>query len=272
MRTLIIILALWLLPSFTMGQYYVIKVEPEGTVLADGQTLQRRDKLNDQMQLQFASQEAYVHVLSPTNGHFVLSAQKGKKNIQGEFIIALKEAIIPSKEFKSAATRSKGLVEFGAFEHAFDFKKYFQGEMVFLDSVTFQVDEDKFPISNGHQFYIEHCLQEDSIILHLPQEKGSFSIFPNIVTDKEGQDIQQEILKSTLIYYDEQANECKKLAHFSIRFLNNEEIKIIKNELDSIREQLTELSEAEFIEKQAYPYLSFYYGKFSLADIKKLLE
>ena len=273
MRTLIFFISLLLLPMFSFGQYYVIKVEPEGMVLANKQILKRRDKIADDTKLIFSSEEAFAHVLSPTNGHFILSGKKGRKNKKGEFIIALKEALIPSKEFKAAATRSKSLLEFSSFEHEFDFKKYFQGQMVFLDTVSFRVSTEKYLLDQNNGFYIQHNLKKDSFITyHLAQEKDFFSIFPDVLLDKDGKNIAEDIQGSSLLYKSETSEEYKMLARFSIRFLDLEEITSINKELICLREQFPGISESAFIEEQVAPYLAYYYGKFSITDIQKVLN
>lgn len=272
MRTFILFLILGIVPLLNRAQFFVVKVNEQ--VYADGKLLEPRAKVASDAQLSFSSNKAYAHVLSTSKGHFVLSGEKSRKNRKGEFLSALKEAIIPSDQFQAAATRTIATEKDDAvwFEDKYDMKAYFRETIVLLDTASFRVNPDRFPLDEDHFFTISHQLENTRITRHLEAEKDIFSLATSILYDEEGNKLDKEIQSTALIYNNKVKNEQQEFGPFKIKLLDEAEKKTVKNELTYLWQLLSPDSEGEFIQLHALPYLYGYYGKLRMADVRKIMK
>ncbi len=273
MRILFFLLGSLLLSHLVGAQFFVIKVNEQ--VFADGQLLKPRARVSPDAQLQFSSKEAYAHVLSTSKGHFVISGEKSKKNKKGEFFIALKEAIIPSDQFLAAATRA-GSMERDAMVHLddkYDIKAFFRETIVILDSLSFQLDPEKFPLDDQRYFTIIQQKADTVQRMRLKARKQTFSLTSSLFQGVKDRMPASETPSGTLLcYVDETKNERQEFGPFEIYVLSQEERNMIRGELICMQELLSLPSESEFIQLHAIPYLYGYYGKMNVADIKELIQ
>lgn len=272
MRTLIFILILGFIPNLIKAQYFVIKVNEK--VYANNQLLKPRSKISANAQLRFNSSSAFAYIMSTKDGNaqYILSPKKAKKNDKGEFILALKEALMPTGEFLAAATRSRDLIELNSFQDKYDFKAYFRGTLVLFDSTVFEVNEKKYPQNDQSYFAITQVLDNDTLLTPLPFHKNTFALHPGLFFNNEGSTPENNTIKSLLIYKDQANKKEVKLGEFRLRFLVDEEIEELKKELGILKENLPPTSTDVLLKQHLLPFLKLNYGKLRVKDIMALLE
>jgi hypothetical protein len=272
MRPILLLSLTVFFPQLFFAQFFVVKVNEE--VYANGQLLEPRARISSDAQIRFSSSHAYAHILSPGKGHFVLSGEKTKKNQKGEFLTALKEAIIPSDQFQAAATRTgppdpSNLIQF---EDKYDAKAYFRGTIALADTILLQFNPDNFPVDEHHYFYLTHQLKDTMYIQALDIEDGTIVLKAYPDQMEEGGVPEREIQHSTLTYRDEAKNTHQYFGPFKINLLDKKDLKLIREELNCMRQFLSPSSESEFLQLHVLPFLYTYYGKMSIADMKELMN
>jgi hypothetical protein len=268
MRPIILILILYLqIPLQLYGQYFVVKVVDK--VYMDDQLLEQRSKLSEDTQLRFSSPNAFVHVISPSKGEFILSGKKAKKNKKGEFFIALKNAIIPYDQFLAAATR--GTEEELIFEDHLDLKAFFRGKLCLLDSLSIRVHSDNYPIGDEGAFSLVHEVKRKRVSHVLPAKDQQLLLTPEMKLDRKGKDISDKIRKSYLEYTNHHDN-IESFGPFQIHFLSPEDSASLKDELAFIHELVQTNNDLEFIQQYATPFITNYYGFMPVPHVQALVE
>lgn len=264
--TFIIILILQL-PLQLYGQYFVVKVVDQ--VYLNGEMLKQRDKLPEEAELRFSSTKAYVHVLSPSKGAYILSGKSAKKNAKGEFFLALKNAIIPYDQFLAAATRSTD--EEIILADQFDLKAFFRGKICLLDSFFIDVKPDHYPINEQSHFAIVHQVKRKKISRLLPRDTQQLQFLPQIMLNKRGADMSAKITHSYLEYTHPDGST-EKFGPFQLCFLNPEEQATLKKDLAYQYELAKTENKKDFLNRYAIPYALNYYGYIPPAHLRALLE
>lgn len=255
--------------SSTHAQYYVISVQ-RGQVYADGQELKKKDKIAENANLRFTSAEAYVKVMAPGKGYFILGVSKNQRSVDGkvEFLVALKEAIFPPNEYPLPGIRSNDPSEVTKFQDQYDLKAFFRDDVFFVDKASFEVSSENFPLDDAHYFAIRHYLQDGWFAKRLAYEAQHFELNPDIYTLGQQFFPAGNVQYSELYYIDEETGEEQYLGRFNLQFVDKEQL---TEELTWLYSLLDHPSLEEFYQMHALPHVTMEYGKTQPEQIKALL-
>ncbi len=265
MRTLFFVSLFVCLVGSLQAQYVVKKVQ--GKVYTKNKAIQIKDKINPTDSLRFSSLNDFVSVLFPGKGYYILAPKKEKKN-NGEFISALKDAIVPPNEYYAAATRSGDAFESATFEDQYDIKAFFRDELFFIAPAKFKVAAASFPLDSAHFFNIRHHLKNGWINKSLPYADQAFEI-NEAVLQVNGKTLNiSEITYSELYYVNLKSGEEQYLGRFKLQF---PAVSTIQGELTTLQEAVGQMPAEQFLREYAVPYLYFQYGKTQRAAIEQLI-
>lgn len=267
MRTLLLTLSMICLSISGQAQYYVKIVK--GTVYLNNKVLKEKDKVNAGAKLRFSTADAHLHVMAPGSGVFILGVKDRKKKSPGEFILAIKDAIMPPDEYYAAATRAYEPYQIGIFEDHLDLKAFFRGPLFFIAPAKFTVSAENFPLDSTHYFLIRHQLSNGWFAKQLPQVGQTWEINPEVFLLKDKRFERTEILRSELYYVDQTNREERFLNEFQLDFPKPEQI---KKELFQLYESIENLPAETFLQRYAMPYVDFEYGKTHPDAILKLIK
>jgi len=250
MRKLPVLLALLGLSSclFAQSDYYVISVKEK--IWADNKPLLPRDKLPEAAKLRFSSRKAVAKVVSPGKGFFYLSPQKSKAQRSSEFIVSLRDALIPPGEYRSTSSRLVDTVAGLHFDDVYDMMGHFRQEVVLLGDGAYPVNADNLPMDSSHYFVLARGETEQILpfrtdtLLLLKEPLGAFA-----KTDTS-------LLR--LSYHNTLNGKVQPIGVFRLR----------QPHPDSLRKELLRLqsistvgSELRFFQELALPYVRQFYGR-----------
>ncbi len=270
MRKLWFFLMLLFYSPFGAAQYYAVLVNEQ--VYADGKLIEKGNAIAPETKLKFSSPEAFVHVISPTSGQFILSGKKVKQNKKGEFLAALKEAIIPEGQFRGTLTRSELTLTSTNFEDHYDLKAFFKDKLVFTDTLAFAFTSDRFPLDEDHMFLIRHTLPDSSVDHRLLSFENTTYLPPEVMQLPEGHDISSLVLSSELVHVDLKDEKETTFGPFTLRFLSEQEVAELRDELKILYLHLSPKSMNEFLATHAAPFLDLYYGNFIKEDLLAIVK
>ncbi|MFN7117809.1 MAG: hypothetical protein ACK4TA_13495 [Saprospiraceae bacterium] len=266
MRTLAFVLFYVCSSVLLQAQYVVINVKE--SVYADEKLLQKKDKLSENVKLRFSSADAFVYVMSPGKGYFVLGI-KDQKKTKGEFILALKDALLPPNEYHGAVTRNYKPSEAKAFEDQYDLMNFFRDRLFFVAPAKFKVAEQNFPLDSNHYFIIRHHLADGWIEKILPHADQTFEISPAILQLQDKIFTEISIQQSELLYVNGDSKERQRIGMFKVQFVDNQSIEAeLRNLYDSVKKMPAE----QFLLDHALPYLNLVYGNTQLEAIRALIQ
>lgn len=266
MRILLLILVSLGLSGALRAQYIVINVKD--TVYANGKALKKKDKISESAKLRFSSASAYAYVISPGKGYFILGV-KDRKKVKGEFMVALKEALIPPNDYYVAATRANETYTSDVFEDQYDLKAFFREELFFIAPAKFKVSAQHFPLDSNRFFMIRHQFSDGWVSKALPQSEQAFEITPKVLQLQDKVWSEKSIQHSELYYVNQETGEQQFLGRFNIHFPS---AALIQEELTSLRNASGGISTEQFVREHAMPYLNLQYGKTQPEAIKQLIE
>lgn len=256
MRSLHITLVFVCLGISLQAQYYVLNLKD--TVYADNKILKKEDNLKETAKLRFSSVKAYAYVMYPGKGYYILGVKDRGKKSQGEFFLALKDALIPPNEYYAAATRTYEPYESMQFEDQYDLKAFFREELFFAAPAKFRVSAKNFPLDDNHFFSIRHHLADGWFAKPLPNSGQEFELNQNVLQ------LHDKVFSSTLIQHSElyyinlETGEEQFLGRFNLHFPASD---TIENELAVLYEAVGQMSAEQFLQEHAMPYLNLQYGK-----------
>lgn len=264
------LLLLCLLGALCQGiqaQYYVLNLKD--TVYADNQLLTKKAKISENAVLRFSSPDAFVHVISPGKGYFILGVKNRRAKPRQEFVLAVKEALIPPNEYHAAATRSLETEEGSVFADVYELKAFFRGELFLIDEARFEVPGKEFPLDSLHYFVLRHHLQDGWFTKRIPQEGQKIMIGRQ--TQQLGGHVftNQEIQQSQLVYIDDEAGREESIGHFSLYFPDQT---ILREDLAQLYDAVGPLPAEKFFLEHAWPYVQLQYGKTQLLPLQNLIQ
>ncbi len=268
MRTLPIFLLLMGLCLAGRAQYYVINVS--GVVYADDKVVQKKDKISENAKLRFGAATAFAYVISPGKGYYILGVKdKNNKTAKDEFIVALKDALLPPNEYYAAATRTNGGHESQVFEDQYDLKAFFREQLFFTGTAKFRVTAGRFTLDADRFFMVRHYLDDGWIGKRLPHVGQEFQLNKEVFELQGNTYEASKIRYSELWYVNQTIGEEQYLSRFQLRFYAPE---IIEEELSEIYKATGKMSAAQFLIEHAIPYLSLQYGKTQPESIARMVE
>ncbi len=248
-------------------QYYVLSVT--GEVTADGKMLQKKDKLSEEAELRFASPDAFVYVIAPGKGYYILSGKKSAAAGSSEIVVALKEALLPPNEYYTTSTKSGAFRPSSSFVNAGQVRTFFNGPVLLITPATFQVDPATFPLDDQHYFQLTHSLPEGTVTRKLPGSEGRFHIDGSIYQTEAGNIDPGQVRATSLSYIDEATRNRLPLGTFELHLLSKE--KAIE-ELALLHEAVAPVAPNIFLMEHARPYLRHTYGETDWNFVRQLVE
>lgn len=252
--------------AFNMQAQYMVK-KVEGNVYLKNKALQIKDRINVDDTLRFSSINDCVSVFFPGKGYYFLALKKDKK-AKGEFISALKDALMPPNEFYAAATRSNELYESVTFEDQYDLKAFFRDELFFVAPAKFKVSAAHFPLDSNHFFMIRHQLEDGWIGKALPHTDQTFELNQRVFQLQSKIFDEHIIQHSELYYINRESGEEQYLGQFKLQF---PAVALIKEDLTILYDAAGNIPTAQFLREHALPFLYFHYGKTQREAIEQLV-
>jgi len=264
----LILIACFALTPLAAQHYYVLSVN--GEVRADGKALQKKDKLSDNSELHFDSPEAFVYVIAPGKGYYILSGRKNGSAAGSEIVLALKEALLPPNEYYTTSTKSGALRGASApFVNAGQLQAFFKGPVLLIAPATFEVDPVTFPLDEQHYFQLTHSLAEGTLTRKLPASGMQFRIDESVYGQEEGALDPDAVRSSSLSYIDETTRNRLPLGSFSLHLLSREHL---LEELRLLHEAVTPVASNVFFLEHAQPYLRNSYGEADWGMVRQLVK
>ena len=267
MRALHIFLFLMGLCLAGRAQYYVLNVS--GVVYADDKVVQKKDKISENAKLRFGAATAFAYVISPGKGYYVLGVKDKSKTAKGEFIVALKDALLPPNEYYAAATRTNGGHESQVFEDQYDLKAFFREQLFFTGTAKFRVTAGRFTLDADRFFMVRHYLDDGWIGKRLPHVGQEFQLDKQVFELQGNTYEESSVHYSELWYINQTTGEEQYLSRFQVRFYDPE---VIEAELLEIYQATGKMSAARFLIEHAIPYLGLQYGKTQPDSIARMVE
>ncbi len=261
MKNLMLVLVLLAAINLSGQNYYVISIV--GEIYAGEKMLSPKDRLSHDTQLRFVGAEASAYLMSPSKGYFVLSAKEIYPEGGKEFLVAVKNALLPPSELKNTAIRAG----FNADEHVtiedhYDLLGFFRGTIAYLDTLVFELNEEFLP---GEETRIEWVSTNGSDTLRrdLTLDGQRFiMVWPQELAEANA-NWEHQIICHPWYVEDEQ-----EPYSFQIATPAPEEL---RSELAALREITEVESDAAFVAEYATPYVIMRYGKVHPGHLKGLV-
>ena len=266
MRTLVFILLLAGRSMLLQAQYVVISVKE--SVYANEQLIKKKDKINVNAKLRFSSKEAHVYVMSPGKGYFILGVKDPKKR-EGEFVVALKDALMPPNDYYVAATRAMDWDKPIHFEDQYDLKAFFRNELFFIAPANFKVSDTNFPLDSNHFFVIRHQFKDGWLTKALPYVGQTFEISSQVLQLQSTTFLENAVEHSELYYVNQEIGEELYIGQFRLRF---PDAGSIKEDLSTLYKATNKMPARQFLQEHALPYLYLQYGRTQVQAIEQVVE
>ncbi|MEL6970993.1 MAG: hypothetical protein AAFZ63_19260 [Bacteroidota bacterium] len=241
--------------------YYVISIE--GEIYAGDQLLAPKDRLTNEMELRFVGAESSAYLMSPSKGYFVLSAKEGYPPNGKEFLVAVKNALLPPSELKNTAIRALYAADQHiVLEDTYDMLSFFRGRLLYLDTLVFDLDPEYFPEGTTRIEWIStngtDTLRRDLPVverkcqLHWPEEFHS-------ATDQW----QHQVVAHPWYGEDE-------LSPYTFQLLTPTAAQV-QAEMQALRELVKQDTAQDFLLEYALPYVRIRFGKVHPESLRKYL-
>lgn len=254
------------LSALSAQHYYVLSVT--GEVTADGKALQKKDKLSETAELRFGSPEAFVYVIAPGKGYYILSGKKAAPAGDSEIVLALREALLPPNEYRTTSTKSGAMPSSFSFDHAGQLRSFFRGPVLLIGPTTFEVDPVAFPLDERHYFQLTHTLPEGIATQRLAGENGRFRIDASVYQTAAGTIDPAVVRSSALAYIDEVTRNRLPLGSFNLHLLPRASA---LEELALLHDAVAPVAPDVFFLEHAKPYLRNTYGETDWRVVRQLI-
>ena len=261
-------ICLFLISGLRAQNYYVMSVS--GNVTTDGRLLQKKDKLDDSTPLAFDSPEAFVYVISPGKGYYILSGKEAAAETRSsEIVLSLKEALFPPNEFHSTSTRSGGVATSHYFATKGDLQSFFKNEILLIGPSEFTVNARIFPMSDQQYFEMTLNLPGRVATESLPFEENRFFIDESTFRISVEENNAQKPQLSSLVYVNKTTGDMTRIGEFTTNFMSREEV---LEELRILYNVVSPVPSNMFFMEHAKPYLYNNYGNTNWSVVQKMVE
>ncbi len=258
----IFLVALLLVSGLLSAQnYYVVSVEGD---IFDGSTaLAPKHKLTAETKLRFPDPNAKANVISPEKGLFVLSGKEIVKAGGNEFIVAVKNALIPPSQLKETATRSQRTGLAIKLEDGYDLLDFFRGDVAYPDTLRFELSAAEFGEAGGY-FELSATGDEGVTSYHYEAIDNVLALhLPPGHLEKPAQSY-------TFSYQPLFTEEAEEFAPEEFRF-HLVPVAALRSELAYLRELAPEQLPIDFLRNIALPYVESRYGRVGAGWVLSLL-
>ncbi len=230
--------------------YYVVKVE--GHITIDDRTLKTGDKITEESVIHFSRQNDKLYVLSPGKGYFLLSPEH-KKNQKKEWVVIMKNAIIPQNKYYQTANRGTASHS-SHFEDIYDLMGFFRDKVLIIESGSFTVNPEKLPLNDTN--YLDFLSQKNNRQLKYSQQADSFTISGNFAAG----DFKLRYVRNGLE---------KEIGEFNLVIASRDQI---AKELALFFNNQTSDSSTSNYYKHVIPYINEAYGNTNLETIQSIIS
>ncbi|MEM6398278.1 MAG: hypothetical protein AAF741_18145 [Bacteroidota bacterium] len=259
MKTLLFNILLVIAVQVSAQDFFVVSVA--GEIYLDGEMLAPRDQLSAESELVFVGTESQAYVMSPKKGYFVLGPASEPADNSSEFLLAVRQAILPESEWKMTATREIQSHEAGIeMEDTYDMLGYFRGRIALLDSLEIYFSPDYFSTEDGALHLIAHGGAGDTSVHRADtlQVADLVSLSDSTTTH------------FTLSYLPDYEDDDLLVAEpFTITSVNREEL---IDELGYLYELTSEEDRPIFASQIAPEYVNSRYGRMHANSLKQVLQ
>ncbi|MBL7792820.1 MAG: hypothetical protein JNK77_10880 [Saprospiraceae bacterium] len=239
----------------TSQNYFVVSVKD--SVMVDGHLLQKKDKIESDAKIHFSSKEAFAYVMSPGKGYYILSPKKMKSRVAREFVLSLKEALLPPDDFYATSVRTFSEEEGFSFPTVYEMQAFFRGKVLLIGEAAFKLPPDAFVLDEAHYFSFELELPDGVIIKRGPVKDGNL-----IVSDSlryiGGHVLDPAVIKAVrLLYRDQTTGVAQQIGVFQLVCPDRQ---LIADELQQLYQSQPNATPNSFLHDHAMPYLQTCYG------------
>lgn len=262
MKTLLFNYCFLLAIGLQAQAYYVVSVT--GTIFKGSTELAPKDRLDDETHLRFVGSEAQAYVMSPTKGYFVLSgtADKGASE-QSEFLLAVREALLPPSELKMTGIREIRANDEGIHvEDSYDLMAYCRGRIAYLDSLRLIPDPSYFIPGEG-SLELTVMTAEDTFTKQFPLDGSPLRLAP--LADE---DLPEVVTYRVSYPIDYAEDPTLKAETFHLVPIHSD---TLMAELHYLR-SISDVEEAIFRTQIAPVHVSARYGKLNPVVLERLLD
>lgn len=260
MRNLLSLLVLLSALNLTAQNYYVTAVE--GKVLQNNQPLTVKQKLDLDNELAFGDLESKAFVVSSKGGLFVLVPGEARVKRGSEFMLAVKQALIPPSQLKETATRANiDTSVVITLEDPYEMLAFFRGEIAYPGPLQFTLDPDEFGEEDGY-FLLTATTPNGTITHRFQPEDGQLTLE---LPEKHPVETTVFTLTYEPLFSEEEDFEAES---FTLRPVAEADL---KQEVGYLRELSPEQALADFLNEVAIPFCELRYGKISAGYVRRLV-
>jgi len=247
MRTFMFFTFLFFSASMVIAQnLYVIKVE--GIVFVDEKELNTGEKLSNETVIQFTKKTDRLYLLSPNHGYFLLSPE-ARENNQKDWIIAVKNALIPKNKFYKTATRSvSNSTE--KFDDIYDLMGFFRDRVLLVEQTKFHFNAEKIKLDEKNKF---EFINPEGKTIQYTTEGETFSL-------------NGDFTDADFVMNYNQNGEVKKIGTFNLKIVKRENM---AKELAVFFENRNNATHKYF--ENVVPYINDAYGNTKMDVINSII-
>lgn len=264
MRTIIALLFLLGISAELKSQEVFVVMNIKGTVKVNGETLNRMDKITPETSLSFGTLDDYVKVISP-RGFVTLRANNASKRASNEFIIAVKNALLPPTKFSGTHVRSD-IGHTLALGSIYELKAHFRDTVLLIDTTEYEITGAEFLQNQTNYFELQFIHNRDTNYYQLPYKENKLLLSSSILLA----DYPELVLpqKVRLYYQKEGASKPKYISVFHLNHISKNEV---METIEFLKDR-NELDKATLLREYLTPYLSAAFGKPSFRQLKTIYE
>lgn len=263
MRLLLLSLLGLLTATLSANPYYVVSIK--GEVFQGEEPLAPRDQLEETTELRFLDKNAQVYVMSPRQGYFVLGPGEEQDSDKSEFLLAVRQALLPASEWKMTGIRAITEDSSGVhLEDTFDMLGFFRGRIALIDGLQVTFSPDYFSMEEGF-LELTTITAANSFTDTLPIQEAALDLAVLIQEDVE---LAQTAF--TLSYQPEYGED---------ELLEAEPFQLVQVDAEQLKQELAylyELMAAEdrpFFESQlAVEFVTSRYGKMHAEELASIID
>ncbi len=240
---------------FSLGlsaqHYYVVSVQ--GTIYANDEVLAPKSRLTHDTPLRFGSEEAEAYVMSPGKGYFTLKARGQAERRGNEFLLAVKDALLPPSEFTAASTRETYQSGEAFVLDDYDLMDFFRGRILYVEGMSFTLDQEVFPLESEAYFSLQNIEAEEVEAYRLSPIDGKL-----VVQLPEDEVASSKAGTWRLDYVTDGGQTVDEIGQFQLIAATQE---AILTELEHLFAEVARADLTEFLMRDALPYVELRYGK-----------
>lgn len=225
---------------------YVIKVD--GKVFVEEKELNTGDKLTRESVIKFTTAKDKLYLMSPSDGYFLLSPESHGTN-QKDWMVAVKNALIPKNKYYKTATRSSS-ADIQKFEDVYDLMGFFRDRVLIIEHTRFFFDTGKIKLDEDNKF--EFFNAEGKSI--------------QCTTEGETFALSGDFGNAAFVMNYNQNGEIKKIGNFDLTIEKRENI---AKELAVFFDNKRNTTNNYF--KNVVPYINDAYGNTNMEVIKNII-